>query len=424
MRMFIIRSITVAALFLSFITPPASACRYNVRDTGFVDLGTESYRLYGYINRNTPADIASAFEQLSHAVLTDSNINFEIINTDQQKDHPAIKYLDLHPRAFAPAPVVTQAQVRKQERGQSFPAAVLLSPDSQSLFVPVTKPNQPFKRTLWLALEDIVSSPKRDQIVRQVIETYAVILLAEGTDPQENKKARQAAVDAIDTISRQMKFLPKAIAQPPVLVVVDRQSFSTEKVLLWSLGLDVDKLNEPCAAVIYGRARWIGPLMKGKQITEATLVNILYVIGTDCECGLDIRWTQGTALPVRWDEKTQAKVAKNLGFDPENPMVKMEISRILRMGAASYPGVPLAYQELVVEFDSDSNSEFNEPAIDIQDTPPPQPIAVKAKPIPEPSVSAETEPTLKKPLYLIAGLAVLIIAVGLFIAVRAARKNQ
>lgn len=400
--MFIIRSITVAVLLLSFITPPASACRYNVRDTGFVDLGVESYYLYGYVNRDTTMDIISTFKQISYAVLIDTNINFEIINIDRQENHPAIKYLGLH-------------QI------QSFPSAVLLSPDGQSLFIPVTKSDQPFKKTLWSALEDIASSPKRDQIVQQVSEAYAVILLIEADKPEENKKARQAVADAIDIISRQMKLMPKAIAQPPALVVAEQQSFSSEKVLLWSLGLDANRIEEPCAAVIYARARWIGPLMKGKQITETILANILYVIGADCECGVDRRWMQGTALPVRWDEKIQARVAKNLGFDPENPMVKMEINRILRMGASSYPGVPLEYQELVVEFDSDSNSESNEPAIDIQDAPLPE--LVEGAPASEPPVSVESEPTLRKPLYLIAGLAILIIAVGLFIAARAARKN-
>ncbi len=51
-------------------------------------------------------------------------------------------------------------------------------------------------------------------------------------------------------------------------------------------------------------------------------------------------------LPIRWDQKTQAEVFQSLEFDPENPMVKMEISRILKKGYASYPGVPLGYQDV------------------------------------------------------------------------------
>ncbi|MCJ7675505.1 MAG: hypothetical protein MUO33_10190, partial [Sedimentisphaerales bacterium] len=73
---------------------PVFACRYNVREVGFVDLGIERYRLYGYVDKNTPAEITSSFEQISYAALLESNIEAEIIDVNQQKDHPAIKYLD------------------------------------------------------------------------------------------------------------------------------------------------------------------------------------------------------------------------------------------------------------------------------------------------------------------------------------------
>ena len=130
---------------------------------------------------------------------------------------------------------------------------------------------------------------------------------------------------------------------------------------------------------------------------------------------------QGTMLPVRWGEEIQAKAAKSLGFDPENPMIKMEINRILRMGASSYPGVPFGYQELVVEFDSDSEGETNEPVVEVHDITLPQPAVPKLAS--RPSVLAENESTLQKSLYVIAGLVVLVVAVGLFIVLKAARKN-
>ncbi len=96
----------VICLWVCLQAHPVSACRYNVRDTGFVDFGTEPYYLYGYVREDTPADITSAFRQISYAVLTDSNIEIEIINIDRQKDHPAVKYIDL-------------------KRIESFPAALI-----------------------------------------------------------------------------------------------------------------------------------------------------------------------------------------------------------------------------------------------------------------------------------------------------------
>jgi len=393
------RFVLVICLWGCIQSHPTLACRFNVRETGFVDLGFEPYYLFGYVGRDTPAEVTSTFRQVSYASLMESGIRVEIIDTDQQKDHPAMKFLDLW-------------------RIQSFPAAVLVSPDGQSLSVPVTKPGQPFKETLWSALDDILSSPKREEIVQQVSKTYGAVLLIEGGQREENKKAEAAAAGAIERVSMQMDMMPKPIAHPPVLLTMGSESLSREKILLWSLGLDAEKVNKPYAVVLYGRARWIGPLFEGEQINENDLASVLFVIGADCECGFDYRWLQGTMLPVRWDDKVQARVAEGLGFDPENPMIKMEMSRIVGRGFSSYPGVPFGYEEFVVE-------SVNEPEhiLPVQDQNIASPTSAVVAPVSEESVLAESEPVLQKPLYFVAGLSVLIIAVGLFIVFRAARRN-
>jgi len=341
----------------------------------------------------------------------DSSIRVEIIDTDQQKDHPAMKGLDLW-------------------RIQSFPSAVLVSPDGQSLPVPVTKPGQSFKETLWSAIDDILSSPKREEIVQQVSKAYGVVLLIEGADAEQNKKAKVAASGAIEKVSMQMEWMPKPIAHPPVLLTIDSESLAREKILLWSLGLDAEKVSEPYAVVLYGRARWIGPLFKGEQITETDLADVLFVIGADCECGFDYRWLQGTMLPVKWDEKIQARVVESLGFDPENPMIKMEMSRIIGRGFSSYPGVPFGYQEFVVESESVNEPEQILPA-PAQNTgsPPavllaPLLLAKRTEGLRKSEVAgAESKPVLQKLLYFVAGFAVLVIAVGLVILFRAERRN-
>jgi len=400
--------LTFYFLLLSFSQGAAFACRYNVREVGFVDLGIEQYHLYGYVDKNTPAEITSSFEQISYAALLESNIQFEIVDVNQQKDHPAIKYLD-------------SLQIG------TFPSAVLVSPDEQTLAVSVTKPgsaSSEFEQSLRLALDDILSSPKRQEILQQVSKAYGVVLLIEAADAEQNKKAREAARSAVEQIAGQMEFLPKPIAHPPVLVEIDQESLPQEKVLLWSLGLDKDKIDQPHAAVLYGRARWIGPLFKGEQITQDNLTAVLFVIGEDCECGLDHRWLQGTMLPARWDQKLQAQAAEGLGFDPESPMIKSEISWIVGRGISSYPGVPLGYQELVVE---------------------PQPKDGSLKPKREPAALGDAtqpglQPSQEKPslglkfsifnfqfsifnaIAVAVGLTVLIIGTGLFIMLRA-RKN-
>lgn len=378
----------------------ASACRYNVREVGFVDLRIESYYLFGYISDETDSDTVSSFKQAADIGLENSNIEFEIVNIDQQKDHPAMKLLD-------------------SQQEKSLPAAVLVSPDGQSYPVPITERDHPFEETLRSAVQDILSSPKREEILKQAIETYGVILLIKGTDDEENKKAKKAASGVIELISSQMDMLPKPIAHPPVLVEMETKSLSTEKILLWSLGLDDAEVSEPRAAVIYGRGRWIGPMFRGEEITEDNLANVLFVIGQDCECGLDHRWLQGTMLPAKWTDKMQASVAENLGFDPESPMIKMEMSLIVRRGSYSYPGVPFGYREFAVEPNYTMEERRNSPNdVDyttMSDSSPEDPIS-------EPNLSVEQDSPFRNTIFLLVGLCFLVFTAGFVILVRA--KNR
>jgi len=428
-----IELLVVTCIWVGLFAYPALACRYNVRETGFVDLGIEPYYLFGFVNKDTPAETASDFEQISSAALIDTNIEFEMIDVDQQQDHPATQYLNLW-------------------KIRSFPAAVLVSPDGQSCAVSVREPNRPFKQTLWSAFDDILQSPKRKEILQQVSKTYGVVLLMEGPDAEQNENAKNAAQSAIEQVASQMDYLPKPIAHGPVLVEMDATSLSDEAILLWSLGLEAADVNEPLAAVLYGRARWIGPLFRGQQITEDNLASVLFIIGADCECGFDHRWLQGTMLPAKWDENLQAQTAESLGFDPENPMIKTEIAWIVRRGYPAYPSMPPAYQEVVVQSEPASPAELNEP-VQVADSSAPdadamQPVqevheeaalaknteATQQKVAPaddRPGAAVRPSPALaesrvpwRKSLYFISTMTLCVIGVGLFILLRAARRNS
>lgn len=366
--------IALICLWACVQTQPVWACRYNVRETGFADLGIDPYRFYCYVHETTPEEIVSVLGEILHTALLDCNIIFDIINIDLQEDHPALRYHDLW-------------------QLQSYPSAVLVSPDGQSLAVPFETSDVSLKQNLKSAVNDLIFSPTREKILKQVIETYGVVLLIEGTDTEENKRALEIAGMAIRKTKQQMRFMPKTIFQPPSLIVLDRETVPQEKILLWSLGLDVDKTDTPHIAVLYGRMRWIGPLFEFQKISEEALNQVLFIIGEDCECGLDWRVLQGTMLPSRWGKRTQALTAAALGFDVENPMIKLEMSQILRKGTYSYPGVPVGSQRNRGQPQMGSNP------------------------------FGEEEFPLKNQLYFVVGLAVLILIGGMFVAFRAARKN-
>jgi len=359
-------------------------CQYNVRETGFVDLGTERYFLFCYVSRDTPREVVTAFEQASEKTLADSGVISLIIHVDGPEDHPALKYLDR-------APV------------DSLPRLVLVSPGEQSRAIPVQARAEAFRPAMPAILRAIVDSPLRRTIVHHLARTYGMVLLIEGVDAEKNAMAAKAAATAIKTIERQMKFMPKAIARGPLLVTLKRDSFSREAILLWSLGLGEEALGEPRVAVLYGRGRWIGPLLKGDQITEKILNNILSVVGADCECGIDPRLIRGTALPVQWDKDAQAAVAAELGFDPENPMVITEVSQIMKSRTSLYPWAVSAPEKKAAAVD-----DFPIPYVEDRVRPKP----VDAAPVP---------PSL---LYAIAGAAGLVLIAGAIMAVRAARKKS
>ncbi len=290
-------------------------CQYNVRETGFVDLGTERYFVFYCVTRNTPPSEIAVFEKAAEEAFRDSNVGTQVIHADRTDEHPALKYLDRSILA-------------------SLPCAVLVSPGEKSRVIALPKRGEILRPAL---LHDVVDSPLRRTIIHRLTRTYGTVLLIEGSDAEANRKAAAAAEGATKAIERQMKFMPKPIARGPSLLTLKHGSRDREATLLWSLGLSPTPLDPPCAAVLYGRARWIGPLLKGDEITEQVLYNILAVVGADCECGIDPRLIRGTALPARWDRDAQAAVAAELGFDPDNPVVIAEVSQIMMMRALLYP---------------------------------------------------------------------------------------
>ncbi len=335
----------------------AQACRYNIRDVGAVDLEYDSYYLFGYFDKQTAAEVVSGFEEVASLKLADTNVLGEMIDVDKDPAHPAI-------------------EIAKAHSIESYPAALFVGPDRRSRVIEIGKTAETVANKLPAALEHLIVSPKRLEIMKAAAATYGVVLVIEGKDARENAAARQAAKAAVKTIADNMDFLPKPIENPPVMITLKPKAFAAEEVLLWMLNLKGAKIAKPHAAIFYGRARQIGPVLKPHEVTEDILTNILSLIGADCECGLDRRWMEGQMLPAKWDKKMRAVLSKSLGFDPDNPMVKMEISRILRRGFSSPGGFgdmrsfgasPFGYQEIDVEFENvDPNSAGADPNVVVQ----------------------------------------------------------
>ena len=366
-------------------------------------MGMDPYVLCLYVNKETGVDIIKSFKEVTATALAESNVRPEIINVDEQREHPAVKYLD----SVSAGPL---------------PYAVFVSPDGQSMGVSVTKPGRPFEETLRSALDGVLRSAKRKEILRKVAKAYGLVLLIEGPDGETNAKAKEAALGAIKLIEDQMEWMPKPIRHGPELVVLERKDLAAERVLLWSLGdMKVEDVNEPLAAVIYGRARWMGPLFKGEQITEDDVAAVLSMVGADCECGFDMRWLQGTMLPAVWGREVHEIAVESLGFDPESPMVKMEIGSIVSrgMGGYSYPSAPFGYQEIMIGPESDVNDTQIE-VEEAQDVCSVEPNAIIMPAAKDPQASRAYW-SLRSAAFLTLGIFALVIIVGVAILARARR---
>lgn len=320
----------------------AAACDYNVRDVGFVDLKTMPYRLYVYINDSIANDLKSSLDDALFMELLDSNIDATLLNVDCDAGKPGMHLL-------------------KDITLDAYPSAIMVSPKGYTHRMALTDGD------IESQLDALTQSPLRATLLEQVTNNYGVVLLIEGPDADENESIRDAAMRSVRKIHTRMKMLPKAIANPPVVQTVTREQYEEEKLLLWSLGVDPTTADSAHAVVLYGRGRQMGPVLKGEAITEERLSSYFSVIGADCECGLDRSWMQGTMIPLKWTDEIQEMVSASLGFDPENPRTKMEISMTVAKGqknrlnsgsdtknpdAVVDSKMSFAYSESVVEFDS------------------------------------------------------------------------
>ena len=319
----------------------AFGCKYTVRDIGFTDLGSSPYKLYLLIDEKTPTEVAVSFQRIAFASLLEANIESETVNVNLQTQHLATRWF-----------------LSKVEK--PLPAIVLA--DSEKMIqLPFSATNKNINESMWQSIEIAVASPIRQKIIDIVSRMYGVVLLIEGAESEKNRLALQSIKSAIKDISEVLTIMPKPIKEGPQIIVLPHDDVQNQKVLLWSVGADVEEFKEPQVAVLFGRGRRIGPVLKADQLSPENIFSLLSIIGADCECGLDRSVMLGKMMPMRWEKQVQSDLVAELGFDVENPMIKAEMSQILSIDASS-GGEPktsnplTAYVEGIVRFDSQASA--------------------------------------------------------------------
>ena len=293
------------------ISMDALACRFNVRDVGFVDLGSDPYRLFIFIPEGTPKSEIELLKSTAYATYLDSNVKATVLTPKEALQSKGARFVP---------------------KDLKKPQAVLVSPDGKESFpVKLTEEGKPLAVSVWDGLESVFDSKRRNSVLSKVYEHYGVILIVEGKNVEENQRIGGLANRVVKSISSQMGKLEKEIREPPIVEMISTKDFDAEKAFLWSLGI-AGIAETPQVAILYGRGRMIGPVLRDERLDERSLKAIVNTIGLNCECGLDRKWMQGPMVPQKWDDDLQKRFANHLGFDPESPAIRLEMSQILAKG--------------------------------------------------------------------------------------------
>lgn len=294
--------------------PTAAACKYTVRDVAFVTLHEQPYRFFIYAGDGSsalpPADALAA----ARPGLGDSNVVPEVIEG-------------------AAAPDSAAAQTAEVLELDQRPAIALAAPDGRAIRLSDSGVDALDAGSITEASRRITSSGKQLELRMLLLAGHhSVIVLHEGASEEHNADARRTAKSLIDEVEQALPSLPKPIHLPPALMTISQDDTQGERLFLWSLGIDDEEVEKTQLAIVFGRCRLLGPPMPIPGTNRQQILRRLAVVGQDCECELDRSVMRGQMIPHAWSSREEALAASMLGFDPGNPLVQVEIQRILSRG--------------------------------------------------------------------------------------------
>lgn len=285
-------------LFLLFIVLfvglQAQACRFTIREIGYSNLFLEQYRLVFYADASHHQELIKDFKSISYAYSLDGNVDFR----------------------FAP-----------QKTG--VPTILFLSGKGRELLRREVKSTD----DIINCINSCFSSPLRSQVIDGIGKSFAFILYFEG-EAGQGYDCDMAINKGVKHFKRISSHLDKAVNAEIGIIKIPWADRADEEVVLESLGVNARE-KKPFVVPIYGRGRLAGKALMGEDITAQNIFKKLVVMGTDCECGIDLRPLLERALPLSWSKEVRQNAANMLKLDVDNPMIQVEMSGILAKGTGS-----------------------------------------------------------------------------------------
>jgi hypothetical protein len=317
------------------------ACRYTVRDLGFVELRGPEYSLnLAVATEADPEEYVLRTEgedwlRRLAAELSNSNVRWGFMEPPPVAESapPELAGQSAATDELPSARRFTATLVDRQGRRLRLRASGRIDDSKRS---DSDRPVAPIDS--WVRL---IFSPTRDVLSREEFETFASIVVVEGSDQASNQQAWKIANQAALAIRKVEPMLPRPIAVPVRTLRVELDQRLADPVLIWGLGLEPQaEPTKAILAVVYGRGRLAGPVMVGDAIELRETLVQLSLVGESCECETDRGWLDERVLPHRSVRGERERASQALGFDPESPLVRAEMIRIVSQGPKS-PSRPL-----------------------------------------------------------------------------------
>jgi len=320
-------------------------CPYSIRDTAYLD--TEhvvDYTLFFVVDDATnDVDVLTDNVAMAHeAWLLESNVEAKVVLAGDQQAHRLREALPGGLENQGPAPI-----------------AVLLSPKNTALVLGGADSEGSSLDAVMAKVVEAVESPARLEALDNLIDSWCVILLIEGTDAKENERAAGVVRAASERITGTVTEMDRVVETGPHMIRIAHKD-PQERVVLWSLGLaDAGKDDGARVAMLVGKGELRGPVLAGKDLTEKKLFDALEMLGRNCTCTTDQMWTAGPRAPLAWGAEMQQLVEFNLGFDPDSPEALDLLKGALAGGVGSLgnTNAGIGYHETIFDVESESDAD-------------------------------------------------------------------
>jgi hypothetical protein len=305
----LVKYIYVVSILLAQV-PELQACRFTIREIGYSQIDLAHYTFHLEVDTFQYKQLVRDFENLGYAWSIEANIKYHIRHEEDRQPTLILK----------------------------APSGVVLAQDPMpSLAV--------FKQILSRLLQ----SPLQHALSDQMGEAFAFVVCFMDKD---EKACQEEVNNACERFQQIASHLDKEVKEDVVQVIISGDERLKERFLLASMGVEPDN-KEPVVVVVYGRARMVGKPLIGKEITNEQLFRQLVLLGTDCECGIDISPLLETAWPFSWGDKVRQNVSDMLGFDVDNPLILSEMVQILSRSLENVAGNEQTFRPLTLDLKDD-----------------------------------------------------------------------